>query len=169
MLCLFLFLFASAHAFDNLFSEALSGLDALITGDSYSCNETTPCSNGACCGKSGYCGFGDTYCGTTGESPNDACWSNCDAHAECGKDAVPAHKGCPLNVCCSPFGFCGTTDEFCGKGCQSGCEQPSSNATGSDSQQRIIGYYEAWQASKTCIGMNVDQVPVEDLTHINCE
>ncbi|KAJ6052520.1 glycosyl hydrolases family 18-domain-containing protein [Penicillium canescens] len=169
LLCLFLFLLVSAHAIDNVVSEALSGLDGLVTGDTYSCNKTNPCSNGACCAKSGYCGFGDKYCGTTDESPNDACWSNCDAHAECGKDAVPAHKGCPLNVCCSPYGFCGTTSEFCdkGKGCQSGCDQPSSNATGSNVQQRIIGYYEAWQSQKSCIGMNVDQVPVEDLTHIN--
>jgi len=25
-----------------------------------------------------------------------------------------AHEKCPLNVCCSKFGFCGTTEEFCG-------------------------------------------------------
>lgn len=169
-LLFFLFLlFVTVQASDNLLAEALSGFDALVKGDAYSCNKTSPCENGACCGKSGYCGFGDKYCGTTGESPNDACWSNCDAHAECGKDAMPENKGCPLNVCCSPFGFCGTTSQFCGDGCQSGCEQPASNSSGSNVQQRIIGYYEAWQSDKRCMGMNVDQVPVESLTHINCE
>lgn len=40
------------------------------------------------------------YCGTSGISPNEVCWSNCDAKAECGKNAkVPGQK-CPLNVCC---------------------------------------------------------------------
>lgn len=166
----FLLLFVTTtHAADNLMSEALSGLNALVTDNTYGCNKTSPCSNGACCGKSGYCGFGDEYCGTSGESPNGACWSNCDAHAECGKDALPAGKPCPLNVCCSPFGFCGTTSEFCGNGCQSGCDQPASNASGSNVQQRIIGYYEAWQSEKQCMGMNVQQVPVESLTHINCK
>lgn len=170
LLYFFLFLFVAGRAYGDILSEVFSPLRTLATSDSsYGCNETTPCENGACCGKSGYCGFGDTYCGTTGESPNDDCWSNCDAHAECGEHAVPAGKGCPLNVCCSEFGLCGTTSEFCGDGCQSGCEQPASNASGSNVQERIIGYYEAWQSSKQCMGMNVDQVPVESLTHINCE
>lgn len=68
--------------------------------DDYSCSASNPCSNGACCGASGYCGYGDTYCGK-------GCVSNCDAVAECGKDAQPANKTCPLNTCCSEFGFVG--------------------------------------------------------------
>lgn len=61
--------------------------------------------------------------------------------------------------CCSQFGFCGTTTDFCNKTdnanttCQSNCDQPDSGASDSDSQKRIIGYYEAWNANKTCIGM----------------
>jgi len=34
------------------------------TSDTYSCDKSNPCSNGACCGASGYCGYGPTYCGT---------------------------------------------------------------------------------------------------------
>lgn len=49
---------------------------------------------------SNVCGYGPTYCG-------DGCQSNCDAVAECGQYASPAGKTCPLNVCCSEFGFCG--------------------------------------------------------------
>ena len=67
------------------------------------CGPDRPCENGACCGPNGYCGFGDDYCG-------DGCVSNCDATAECGKNAKPADKLCPLNTCCSEFGFCGTTE-----------------------------------------------------------
>jgi hypothetical protein len=41
---------------------------------------------------------GPTYCGS-------GCISNCDAVAECGQYASPAGKKCPLNTCCSQYGF----------------------------------------------------------------
>jgi chitinase len=66
--------------------------------DDYSCGPGRPCKNHACCGASGFCGYGQTYCGP-------GCTSNCDAHAECGKDAVVPGAKCPLNTCCSEFGF----------------------------------------------------------------
>lgn len=66
--------------------------------DSYSCSATKPCSNGACCGASGFCGYGPTYCG-------NGCLSQCEATAECGKFAEIPGKTCPLNTCCSEFGF----------------------------------------------------------------
>lgn len=56
-----------------------------------------------CNAESGYCGYGPTYCG-------DGCTSNCDAHAECGQYSESGDKECPLNVCCSQHGFCGTTE-----------------------------------------------------------
>lgn len=31
--------------------------------------------------------------------------SNCDAAAQCGKDAATYNATSPLNVCCSPYGF----------------------------------------------------------------
>jgi len=119
--------------------------------DDYSCSESKPCKNGACCPKAtGYCNYGEKYCGTNGQSPNEVCWSNCNAKAECGRDADPPGKKCPLNVCCSKYGFCGMTEEFCKKGtkedpgCQSNCDQPGSGASGGDVQKKVIGYYEAW-------------------------
>jgi hypothetical protein len=30
----------------------------------YQCGPGNPCSNGACCGSAGFCGYGPTYCGT---------------------------------------------------------------------------------------------------------
>jgi hypothetical protein len=80
-----------------------SNSSLLTRRDDYSCGPGNPCSNGACCGASGYCGYGKTYCG-------DGCVSNCKAVAECGKDATPPGKKCPLNTCCSQYGFCGTTE-----------------------------------------------------------
>lgn len=59
-----------------------------------------------CCGGSGYCGFGPTFCGLGN------CTSGCDRKSECdpgwGSQWSNA-TDCPLNVCCSQFGFCGTT------------------------------------------------------------
>lgn len=64
----------------------------------YSCSAKKPCENGACCGKSGYCGYGPVYCG-------DGCLSDCEAKAECGKYAEHGARECPLNTCCSKYGF----------------------------------------------------------------
>ncbi|XP_010687454.2 endochitinase EP3 [Beta vulgaris subsp. vulgaris] len=33
---------------------------------------------------------------------------------------VAQNCGCASNLCCSKFGFCGTTDAYCGDGCQQG-------------------------------------------------
>lgn len=120
------------------------------------CAPGTPCSNGACCSKSGFCGYSPDFCGTTN------CISNCGAKAECGKDALAGKERCPLNVCCSQFGtcitdyfdrvktdrpgFCGTTTEFCGTGCDAtggGCG-PVPKPSGSGGLTRSIGYYESW-------------------------
>lgn len=148
------------------------GLFARQSDDPYACGDGDPCSNGACCGKTGVCGYGPKYCGTNGQSPNDVCWSNCDAHAECGRYAEDPGTECPLNVCCSQFGFCGTTEEFCEvtddeeTSCQSNCAQPPSGSSGGDVQKRVIGYYEAWNYKKKCIGMGIQDIPVGSLTHL---
>jgi hypothetical protein len=62
------------------------------------CNPDTPCPNGACCGSNGLCGYSPKECGT-------GCASNCDAKAECGQYGKPGQQNCPLNVCCSKFGY----------------------------------------------------------------
>lgn len=64
----------------------------------FQCGPNLPCSNGACCGGSGYCGYGPTYCGS-------GCVSNCGAVAECGQFAKTPGTQCPLNTCCSQYGF----------------------------------------------------------------
>ncbi|KAF2737441.1 hypothetical protein EJ04DRAFT_430966, partial [Polyplosphaeria fusca] len=136
--------------------------------EDYSCSESKPCSNGACCSKkSGFCNYGPDACGTNGQSPNDACWSNCDAHAECGQFAKVPGQTCPLNVCCSKYGFCGldTGGEFCGTGCQSNCNQPDSGGSHGDVQNRVIGYYEAWARDRQCSGMPFDKIPSGSMTH----
>ncbi|PIG87825.1 hypothetical protein AARAC_011883 [Aspergillus arachidicola] len=137
--------------------------------DSSSCTKDIPCHTNACCGsffggKIGTCGFGDTFCGSD-------CASQCDAKAECGANADPPGKTCPLNVCCSKYGFCGTTDEFCSpeEGCQNNCGYPDVPAGKSSEPvlSKVVGYYEAWMERKECHKFPPSAIPVDGLTHVN--
>lgn len=144
-------------------NDTNEALNILRPRDDYTCGSDKPCSNGACCGQSGYCGYGSTYCGT-------GCTSNCNAVAECGKDSKDGKTTCPLNTCCSQFGFCGTTSEFCGTGCQSNCvakPAPPAGSTKGNTLSRVIGYYEAWNARSTCHAMQPNELPLAALTHLN--
>lgn len=129
------------------------------------CDTETPCKVG-CCSKSGSCGFGPDWCG------EGNCTSNCKAEAECGK--YGGGKECPLNVCCSRWGFCGTTDEFCEKtddketSCQSNCGQPSRQKCSSKRwKERRIAYYETWADDRECDSFRPESIPVKALTHLN--
>ncbi|KAF7129141.1 hypothetical protein RHSIM_Rhsim10G0200500 [Rhododendron simsii] len=48
-------------------------------------------------------------------------------HEQCGSQA--GGIVCPGGLCCSKWGFCGTTLDFCGDGCQSNCPSPPPQAT----------------------------------------
>ena len=72
-------------------------------------------------------------------------------------------------VCCSEFGFCGTSKEFCGKGCQSNCGKvkvPPGRAK-DGVLKKVIGYYEAWSPRWKCHAFPPSAIPVDGLTHIN--
>ncbi|KAJ7613448.1 glycoside hydrolase superfamily, partial [Roridomyces roridus] len=134
-----------------------------------SCTSTIPCSNGACCNsKTGYCGYGDAFC--TALAAGGPCSSNCDAKAQCGPNAPAGEEECPLNVCCSQFGFCGTTQDFCGEGCTSNCNPANPARCGSDAQTALtkrIGYYEGWAAARSCDAWSPGNINVASLTHVN--
>lgn len=141
------------------------------------CDATTECPDGSCCNKQGRCGFGKDNCG-------DGCQSNCEGSAEhhydptdffpgnakafCGKDSEGGNTKCPLNVCCSFYGYCGVSiqssyrippqaktiyqveTDFClGAGpsqpCQAGmgsCEvKAAPTCGGASSAGRSVGYY----------------------------
>ncbi|CAG8150355.1 unnamed protein product [Penicillium salamii] len=156
---------SSFHKSHGHLHHRSSSHSALHARDDYSCSASNPCSNGACCGAGGYCGYGSTYCG-------DGCLSNCDAVAECGKDASTKNATCPLSVCCSEYGFCGTSTEFCDKdrGCQSNCViDPSPPSASKDvaPTNKVIGYYEGWSASSKCHETKVTDLPLGSLTHLN--
>lgn len=89
----------------------------------------------------GVCGLGPKFCG-------EGCTSTCGYKSECdpgwGIQWSNATK-CPLNVCCSEFGFCGTTPTFC-----KGILTPSPQCGGRSSDKRTIGYYEGWNMQRPC-------------------
>lgn len=48
---------------------------------------------------------------------------------QCGRQAGGAL--CPNGACCSQYGWCGSTTDYCGPGCQSQCTPSSSGDVGS--------------------------------------
>ncbi|KAK1953668.1 glycoside hydrolase [Colletotrichum sublineola] len=132
------------------------------------CAPGAPCTNRACCSNTGVCSYAPLSCGP------DVCISNCDAKAPCGEYAEPGKATCPLNVCCSQYGFCGSTDKFCGDGCQAGfggcgpAPAPScSSEGGSVVGNRRIAYYESWATTKPCDAVEPEDLDLTSLTHLN--
>lgn len=95
------------------------------------------CSNGECCSQWGYCGTTVDHCGT-------GCQSNClqstqsstlsptplstpspmaspliSTNGRCGRDF--SNTLCPDGGCCSQWGYCVSSADYCGTGCQSNC------------------------------------------------
>ncbi|KAG6187812.1 hypothetical protein E4U27_007679 [Claviceps purpurea] len=59
---------------------------------------------------------------------------------------------------------------FCGKGCQSNCNEkpsPPGGSTQGKTLSRVIGYYEAWNARSTCHKTSPKDLPLAALTHLN--
>lgn len=46
---------------------------------------------------------------------------------QCGRQARGAT--CPNGLCCSQFGWCGSSLQYCGNGCQSQCSRPTPRPT----------------------------------------
>jgi GH18 family chitinase len=88
---------------------------------------------------------------------------------ECGVNAVPGNETCPLNVCCSEYGNCGTTIDFCGNGCQNNCEQPKfvTCPRNNSASARTVGYCESWANTRKCQNVSPKDLNVTGFTHIN--
>ncbi|KAK1147073.1 hypothetical protein N8T08_001812 [Aspergillus melleus] len=157
---------SSVYRTSNSQGGLLSKRDSLPTG---TCAPGTPCANGACYSNIGICSFAPS------SSASGVCISNCNATAPCGQWAKEGEGNCPLNVCCSQFGYCGTTSDFCGKGCQDGygswreVDRPSCSGASAESGRRI-GYYESWahdSSSRLRGRKSPDEIPLVGLTHLN--
>lgn len=93
--------------------ETCGSIDKLYKlngGDNYKFNKNTYMWQGC---KNNHPWVGDKICVTEGNPPKPPI----DKKAECGPTAAGKEYDvkCPLNACCSQFGFCGLTSEFCKK------------------------------------------------------
>lgn len=86
----------------------------------YSCDASSPL-GGACCSQYGYCGSTQDYCGTGCQIAFGECAASVvkpvDANV-CGP--TNDNNRCVSGLCCSAYGYCGNTTDYCGAGCQSG-------------------------------------------------
>lgn len=94
------------------------------------------------------------------------------ALAQCGPENDGAR--CPLNVCCSSAGFCGTSSIYCGDGCQSefgSCSVPTVPSCSTDGKTatngRRVGYWRVQQAwDRSCDVVLPSQIQTNGLTHL---
>ncbi|KAH7010890.1 glycoside hydrolase superfamily, partial [Microdochium trichocladiopsis] len=89
---------------------------------------------------------------------------------------------CPLNVCCSGWGYCGLTEEFCidtsiddtpgtarpnTNGCLSNCGKIE--ITNNDRPPATfirVGYFEGWNGERPCLTMDATDIS-DTITHIH--
>ncbi|RMJ18957.1 hypothetical protein CDV36_001353 [Fusarium kuroshium] len=80
---------------------------------------------GNCCSWYGYCGSSDPYCGTGCDADFGSCKPpsgeiHDTTNGLCGSKFKATCANYGSKKCCSPYGFCGSSDDHCGKGCQEG-------------------------------------------------
>ncbi len=149
-----------------------------------------------CCSASFNISFGATLPNPRGQSLNPRLATPPlalrDAKVQCGPNAPKGQDRCPLNVCCSEFGYvaqflnyvlrhrlttlcrhCGQSAEFCTwKGCDTkygGCgdvSRPSCDGGDSVSKRRV-GYYQSWATTRTCQKVSPEDLNPNGFTHIN--
>ncbi|KAI6091579.1 hypothetical protein F4821DRAFT_226439 [Hypoxylon rubiginosum] len=135
------------------------------------CGPGNPCADGSCCNTSGGCGYGEANCG------EGNCTSNCGATAACGRDSKSGEVSCPLDVCCSYYGYCGVGTDFCDSPqpdapCQQGfgsCSTISApSCGGSSALGRSIAYYQVGNNyGRECQRISPSQIDTTGLTHLN--
>ncbi|KAH8660501.1 hypothetical protein BX600DRAFT_400333 [Xylariales sp. PMI_506] len=152
---------------------ALVGLLASIPLAKADCSEDNPCTEGCCSSISLVCGYGPQYCGSAACIPAASTNGSCAQISECDPGVYPgwgtvwgsdyaSEENCPLNVCCSEFGFCGTTSDFCG---ETTVSEPTCSGA-SASTGRSIAYYEGWSQDRPCDTMTPEKIPIGGYTHV---
>jgi len=89
----------------------------------------TVCPSGQCCSKYNYCGTSDKHCKSGCQSEFGKCKESTTTKpsstkqsyptatdGKCGKDN--GNAVCSNGNCCSRYGYCGKTDDYCKSGCQ---------------------------------------------------
>lgn len=93
---------------------------------------------------------------------------------------------CPLKTCCSGWGHCGTTDEFCiespadtgapgafkagTNGCISNCGTDIVNNDHAPAEFRRVGYFQGYNQARACLRMDateLEDISMQTLTHVH--
>ena len=90
---------------------------------------------------------------------------------------------CPLNACCSNWGFCGVTAEFCTKrpadtgnpgtskpgksSCISNCGTEITNNDDPPSSFAKVGYFEAFNTNRDCLRMDASSIDGDNYSHLH--
>jgi len=83
------------------------------------------CTGGLCCSQWGYCGSTPEYCGMGCQRAYGSCTTPSGSPPSpddsCGPSSVGNYTctGSAFGRCCSKWGWCGASVEYCGTGCQS--------------------------------------------------
>ncbi|KAF7557169.1 hypothetical protein G7Z17_g955 [Cylindrodendrum hubeiense] len=105
------------------------------------------------------------------------------ATAKTGWDLVNLNP-CPLNACCSGFGFCGITQEFCTNttakgagpgtykagtaGCVSNCGTKITGNTAKPAKFINVGYFQGYNLGRPCLNMDVSKLAARtEFTHMH--
>ncbi|KAG7150819.1 Endochitinase 2 like protein [Verticillium longisporum] len=89
------------------------------------------CSGGECCSQYNYCGLTEAHCGSGCQGlfghcgtqpaaispPANAQGLPISSDGSCGAGKATC-RGYGEHQCCSQYGYCGSTTEYCGQGCQ---------------------------------------------------
>ncbi|KAG8716097.1 hypothetical protein FRC09_016055 [Ceratobasidium sp. 395] len=89
---------------------------------------------------------------------------------QCGPES-PGNATCPLKACCSAYGFCGTTADFCkaspsGDPCLSNCFMPTLPSCSTSKITRTVGYYAGWANRRKCDQVSSKQIDLTGFTHV---
>ncbi|ORX55928.1 RNI-like protein [Piromyces finnis] len=108
------------------FGRCLSDLDTPAVVSDKCGKGYGKCPSGKCCSKYGWCGTDNNYCMISNgcQSEFGECFKNSNTipiadqkistDGRCGEE----YGRCPNNGCCSEHGWCGTSEKYCGYGCQ---------------------------------------------------
>jgi hypothetical protein len=96
-------------------------LNLRAVGRGGACGTTAgKCNSGLCCSQYGYCDSTEYHCGTGCQPSFGTCYGLTPPPVARANDACGAGKtSCGNNLCCSQWGYCGSTSDYCGTGCQS--------------------------------------------------
>ena len=82
-------------------------------------NNGKRCKDDSCCSKFGYCGTSDDHCIKYCDPNFSECKPDLFDDSIDGECGVKNGKRCPDGVCCSIYGYCGTSELHCIKYCDS--------------------------------------------------